>query len=387
MTLRFLTAGESHGKALLGILEGVPSNLALVVEDIQRDLRRRKLGYGRGHRQKIEDDAVEILSGVRHGRTLGSPIGLQIANKDWRNWETIMQAEPFDGEVKRRVEVPRPGHADYVGSRKYRFSDMRNALERASARETTMRVALAAVARRLLQECGIAIGSRVVRVGAVVDESSYFGHAGELNALTDPSPVRCLDKRAESAMCAAVDAAKKAGETLGGVFEVVADGLPIGLGSYAQWDRRLEGPIAQAFLSLNALKGVEVGLGFAAAATPGSQAHDEMFPGARAGEVTYQTNRAGGLEGGVTNGQPLVVRAAMKPLATLMSPLRSVKLATNEAAQAHIERSDVCAVPAAAVIAESLLALVLADALLDKFGGDSLEELVERVRLWRESGL
>jgi len=378
--MRFLTAGESHGKALLGILEGVPSGLALSAEDIHRELRRRKLGFGRGHRQKIEDDAVEILSGVRHGQTLGSPVGLVIANRDWRNWESILQPEPFEGEVKRKVEVPRPGHADFVGGVKYRHPDLRNVLERASARETTMRVALGSVARRLLHECGIAIASRVTRLGSVQDQSPVNVPISELNALTDTSPVRCLGDA--TAMCQAVDAAKAAGETLGGVFEVIASGVPIGLGSYSQWDRRLEAAIGQAFLSLNAIKGVEIGMGFATASVPGSQAHDEFFPGARPGLVTRRTNRSGGIDGGISTAEPIVVRAAMKPLATLMSPLLSVHLSTNEPAKAHIERSDVCAVPAAAVIGESLLALVLAEALLDKFGGDSLTEIQGRVRAW-----
>lgn len=380
--LRYLTAGESHGKGLLGILEGMPAGLTITAEYLHAELKRRKLGYGRGHRQKIEDDAVEILSGVRHGYTLGSPIGLVILNKDWKTWEGIMQAEPFSGEVKRPVEIPRPGHADYVGRIKYGHEDMRNILERASARETTMRVALGSIARRFLEECGIRIGSRVTGIGSVSDPSPLSVPVKDLNAKVDASPVRCLGAEAEKRMVEEVEKAKKAGDTLGGLVEIYADGSPIGLGSHVQWDRRLEGEIAKQFLSLNAIKGVDMGLGFQVAATPGTQAHDSFYPGSGPGKVTYKTNRSGGVDGGMTTGQMLVVRAAMKPLATLMEPLPSVKLETNEVAQAHVERSDVCAVPSAAVIGETLLAFVLADALLQKFGGDSMAEFLPRLQAW-----
>jgi chorismate synthase len=383
MSLRFLTAGESHGKALVGIIEGVPAGLSLTAEAIEAQLLRRKSGYGRGNRQKIENEEFEILAGVRHGLTLGSPIALLLPNKDWRAWTDIMQSEPFAGEIKRRVDVPRPGHADLVGGVKYGFDDMRNVLERSSARETAMRVAIGAVARTFLEALGIAIGSRVVRVGAAVDPSVCEVPARELNARTDASPLRILDRAYDAAFVAEVDRAKEAGDTLGGIFEVIADGLPLGIGSYAQWDRRLEAGIGEAFLSLNAIKGVEIGMGFALGTVPGSEAHDEFFPGDDA-RVSRRTNRSGGIDGGMATGEPLVVRAAMKPIATLMKPLASVDMRTGEAVKAHIERSDTCAVPAAAVIGEALLALTLANAVLAKFGGDAMDELAPRVHAWRE---
>lgn len=384
MPLRYLTAGESHGKGLVGIIEGIPSGLTLTIEYIHEQLRRRKQGYGRGARQKIETDAVEFMSGVRHGTSLGSPIALLVLNKDWKNWETIMQPEPYTGEVKRKVEIPRPGHADLVGGIKYRHSDMRNVLERSSARETTIRVALAAIARKFLEDSGIFIGSRVTQIGAIQDSKPLAIPVSGLNAASDLSPVRCLNAEAEAKMVAEIERCKKEGDTLGGIFEVFASGVPVGLGSYAQWDRRLEGIIASQFMSLNAIKGVEVGLGFTAGATLGSLAHDEILPGSKPGRVKYASNRSGGIDGGMTTGQPIVVRAAMKPISTLMQPLRSVKLSTNEATSAHIERSDVCAVPAAGVIGEALLALVLAEALLEKFGGDSMSEFLPRLKEWNE---
>lgn len=356
MKLRFLTAGESHGKALVGILEGLPAGLALSDAPIKEQLARRKQGRGRGNRQKIETDAVEILSGVRKGKTIGSPIALLIQNLDFKNWQDVMCVEDRGEPERRRVEVPRPGHADLVGKIKYRLDDMRDVLERASARETAMRVAVGSVARVFLSACGIEVSSRVVSIGGA---------------------------KGDDAVAAAIDAAREAGDTLGGVFEVSATGLPIGLGSYVQWDRRLEGPLAAAVMSLNAIKGVEVGLGFAAADLPGSQAHDAYEPKGKT--VAYQSNRSGGIDGGMTTGQPLVVRAAMKPLATLMKPLDSVDLKTMKAAKAHVERSDVSAVEAAAVISESLVALVLADAVLDKFGGDSMAEILPRLKEWKKS--
>ncbi len=381
MSLRFLTAGESHGQALVGILEGLPAGLALTAEDLQRDLLRRKKGHGRGRRQEIEGDAVEILAGVRRGKTLGSPLALLVPNLDFKNWRGIMGAEPTDAPSQRRVEVPRPGHADLVGRLKYGFDDMRDVLERASARETAMRVALGGAARRLLEECGVVVASRVVAIGGVEDPAPAPVPVAELDALTDRDPVRCASPEASARMVARVDEAKAAGDTLGGVFEVLVEGLPAGLGSYAHWDRRLEGPLSAALMSLNAVKGVEVGLGFAAARLPGSGAHDAYEPRGR--KVAYRSNRSGGLDGGMTTGQTLVLRAAMKPLATLMKPLDSVDLRTMKPAKAHVERSDACAVPAAAVIGESLAALVLAGAVLDKFGGDSMGELLPRVRAWR----
>ncbi|MBI3564717.1 MAG: chorismate synthase, partial [Elusimicrobia bacterium] len=345
-----MTAGESHGKALVGVLEGMPAGLRLTAADVQADLLRRKKGHGRGNRQKIEGDRVEVLSGVRRGLTLGSPIALLVPNQDFKNWEGIMGAEPTDAPAPRRVEVPRPGHADLVGKLKYGFDDMRDVLERASARETAMRVALGAVARRFLDECGVTVASRVVAIGGEEDATGLPCPVKALNARVDADPVRCGNLDASARMVARIDAAKAAGDTVGGVFEVLADGLPVGLGSYAQWDRRLEGPLAAALMSLNAIKGVEVGGGFRSAAAFGSRAHDAYEP--RGKKVGYRSNRSGGLDGGMTTGQTLVVRAAMKPLATLMKPLDSVDLRTMKPAKAHVERSDVCAVPAAAVIGE-----------------------------------
>ncbi|HEY0613468.1 MAG TPA: chorismate synthase [Candidatus Elarobacter sp.] len=378
--VRFLTAGESHGPALVGIIEGIPSGLAIDAALLLAQARRRKLGFGRGNRQNIETDEVRIVGGVRRGVTIGSPIALILENKDHVRWAEIMRVEaPENGEpAARQVHVPRPGHADRVGGIKYGREDLRDVLERASARETAMRVALGTVARALLGALGVTIASRVVRIGRAVDETPWRDAAPEE---VDASPVRALDGASAAAMVREIEVAKAAGDSLGGVFEVVARGVPIALGSYVQWDRRLEGEVAKAFMALNAIKGVEIGLGFGAAAVPGSQAHDEYEPGDGA-RTQYRSNRAGGIEGGMTTGQPIVVRAAMKPIATLMKPLGSVDLRTGEATPAHVERSDTCAVPAAAVIGESLLALVLASAVLEKFGGDSLDELRERVEAW-----
>lgn len=387
--MRFLTAGESHGRALVGILEGMPSNLPLTLAHLHAQLRRRKLGFGRGTRQAIETDEVEIVSGVRHGITLGSPIAVLLVNRDWDNWRGIMDVAPppataSDGAASggRRVAVPRPGHADRIGGRKYAHDDMRNVLERSSARETAMRVALGTVARTLLEALGIDIASRVVRVGGAVDTQTPQLPVSAWNAVTDASPARCLCADASARMVTAIEAAKANGDTLGGVFEVVTAGVPWGLGSYAHWDRRLEAEIGRAFLSLNAIKGVEVGLGFGVAERPGSAVHDALAPDGHGG-ARPTSNRAGGLEGGMTTGEPLVVRAAMKPLSTLMRPLASVNVATGAAAQAHVERSDVCAVPAAAVIGEALVALVLAEAVLTSFGGDDFGRLRRAVAAWR----
>jgi chorismate synthase len=382
-TLRFLTAGESHGPALVGIIEGIPSGLAVDAEMLLAQARRRKLGFGRGNRQNIETDEVRITAGVRRGVTIGSPIALILENKDHVRWAEIMRVDPpSNGEpAARQVHVPRPGHADRIGGIKYDRDDLRDVLERASARETAMRVALGTVARALLAELGVTIASRVVRIGGAADASPWRDVTPDE---IDASPVRALDADAAEAMVREIEAAKAAGDSLGGVFEVVARGVPVALGSYAQWDRRLEGEVARAFMSLNAIKGVEIGLGFGAAAVRGSEAHDEYEPGGEA-LTRYRSNRAGGIEGGMTTGQPIVVRAAMKPIATLMRPLDSVDLRTGEATRAHVERSDTCAVPAAAVIGESLLALVLADAVLEKFGGDSIGELRERVQAWERT--
>lgn len=383
--MRYLTAGESHGKALVGIIEGLPSNIAIDAEAIVHQLQRRKQGYGRGRRMQIETDAIELLSGIRHGFTLGSPIGVILPNKDWKNWQNIMQPEAAEGEVKRQIFIPRPGHADLVGAIKYDYHDLRNALERASARETAMRVALSCFARQFLEQLDIHVGSRVTQIGAVTDTSALAHTIPDLNTAVDSSPVRVQSAEAETAMIAAIDEAKAEGDSLGGIFEVYASGLPVGLGSYSQWDRRLDTRIGAVFLGMNAIKGVELGLGFEAARVKGSQAHDEMKPGQAPLDVRYATNRAGGIAAGVSTGQPLVVRVAMKPIATLMKPLQSVDLRSGKADKAHIERSDTCAVPAAAVIGEALLALALAEFVLEKFGGDSLGEIQTRVQQWRET--
>ncbi|MBI3505910.1 MAG: chorismate synthase [Proteobacteria bacterium] len=374
--LRFLTAGESHGRGLAAILDGMPAGLTLEAGYLNAQLKRRQQGYGRGGRMKIESDEAEILSGVRHGKTLGSPIALLIWNRDWKNWTEAMKVEPGGDESLKSVSVPRPGHADYQGIVKYGHSDVRNVLERASARETAARVAVGTVARRFLEEFGIEIGSRVVSIGDVVDEEAGEDLSGaELNRRCDASEVRVLGKSAEKKMIAAIDAAKKAGDTLGGVVEVRVTGLPLGLGSYVQWDRRLEGDLGKAFLSMNAIKGVEIGMGFETARAPGSKAHDELFWDKTKTHAVRKTNRSGGIDGGMTTGMPLVIRAAMKPLATLMEPLRSIDLKSKQEVTAHIERSDVCAVPAAGVICETLAALELADAFLVKVGGDSIQEI------------
>ncbi len=385
MSLRYLTAGESHGKGLIGILEGMPAGLSIAPEDLQEQMLRRKMGYGRGNRMKIESDEVEIYAGLRHGKTLGSPIALVVHNRDYEHWRQIMRINPPDTPVAREVHVPRPGHADRVGGIKYAHRDMRNVLERSSARETAMRVALGTFARRLLQETGVTIASRVIAIGAVRDDSHLRIPIASINAAADASPVRCLDPSAGEKMVQTITSAREDGDTLGGVFEVYASALPIGLGSYAHWDRRLEAEVGRAILSLNAIKGVEIGLGFSGASRRGSDASDAFFPGNGDLKTTYRTNRSGGIDGGMSTGQPLVVRAAMKPLSTLMRPLDSVDLRTGEAAPAHIERSDTCAVPAAAVIAESLLALLIAHSVLKKFGGDSMEELLPRIQAWSQA--
>ncbi|MCZ6915302.1 MAG: chorismate synthase [Gemmatimonadetes bacterium] len=377
--IRFTTAGESHGKGLVAILEGIPAGLPLVADDVNRELRRRMQGYGRGARMKIEADAVEFLAGVRAGETLGSPIALFIANKDWENWTDVMAAEP-DGDAesrrRRRLTRPRPGHADMVGILKYDRTDARDILERASARETAARVACGAVCRVLLEQFGVEIGSHVVQLGPVAVQPPD-PLPTPLNAAADKSKTRCLDQAATSAMVKAIDAAKKDGDTLGGVVEVVARGVVVGLGSHVSWDRKLDGRLAGALMSIPAAKGVEIGLGFAGASRLGSQAHDEIAWGgpAASGGVARASNRAGGLEGGITTGEPVVVRVAKKPISTLMRPLDTVNIETGEAAKAQSERSDVTAVPALGVIAEAMVAIVLADAMLEKFGGDTLADL------------
>ena len=378
--LRLTTAGESHGPALVCTLEGMPAGLPLSAADINADLFRRQQGYGRGRRMQIERDEIEFLSGVRAGETLGSPIAMLIRNKDWKNWVEIMDPAPrdedADGLRKRSVTRPRPGHADLTGILKYDRDDARDILERASARETTARVAGAAIARVLLKCFDISIGSHLVHLGGI--DAAPVALPADLNAASDASPVRTLDPDAEARIVALIDAAKADGNTLGGICEVVARGLPVGLGSHVSWDRKLDGRIGQAMLSIPAVKGVEIGIGFDAARKTGAEVHDEiaLAPGRTvAGNVKRTTNRAGGLDGGMTNGEPVVVRVAMKPIATLMKPLQTIDTTTSEVAQAVVERSDVTAVPAMGVIAEAMLALVLADAMLEKFGGDSLAEM------------
>jgi len=374
---RWLTAGESHGPALVGVVEGVPAGVPLTREDIDRDLQRRQQGYGRGDRMKIEQDRVEVLGGVRHGRTLGSPVALMVRNRDYENWRESMSPDP--GVADRVVTRPRPGHADLVGGLKYGHRDLRNVLERASARETTMRVALGAVARALLTPLGVRVAGHVVRIGDItVPDRDYAAHEFDH---VDESPVRVIDRSAESAMTQAIDAAKAAGDTLGGQFEVRVFGLPPGLGSYVQWYRRLEAQLALAMLSIPAMKAVEMGTGFRQTEAAGSEVHDPIRWHAERG-FYRDSNRAGGIEGGITTGAPLVIRIGMKPLSTLLKPLDSVDIATKETYQAQVERSDVTAVPSAVVVGEAMVLHVVAAAVLDKFGGDSLEEIQERWELW-----
>lgn len=365
----------------MALLEGMPAGLELVVErDVDPELRRRQGGYGRGRRMQIESDGAELLSGVRLGETLGSPIAMLIWNRDWENWQTAMDALPpgpdTNPKALRAHYLPRPGHADLVGALKYDRRDVRDILERASARETAARVACGAVAKRLLGEFGIRVDSHVVSIGSVQSEPALLPE--KLNDAVDESPVRCLDADAAESMMAEIDAAKERGDTLGGVFEVVATGLPAGMGSYVSWDTKLDGRLAGAVMSVQAVKGVEIGLGFEGARRPGSDVHDPIVPAEekpRTGGLGRSSNRAGGLEGGVTTGEPLVVRGAMKPISTLRKRLPSVDLRDGSVGDAAVERSDVCAVPAAAVVAESMVALVLVDAFLDKFGGDAMSEV------------
>ena len=372
---RFTTAGESHGRGLVGILEGIPAGLPVSAERINVELKRRMGGYGRGARMKIESDQIEWLAGVRAGETLGSPIAMLIWNRDWEHWRDVMAPEAdAPGETRRRqVTRPRPGHADLAGALKYDREDARDILERASARETAARVACGAVCRVLLAQFGIEIGSHVVELGGVTARLPTPLPV-PINAAADASPVRCLDPDAEREMIARIDAAKAAGDTLGGVVEVVALGVPVGLGSHVSWDRKLDGRLAQAIMSIPAVKGVELGLGFEAARRRGSEVHDEILPG-----FERATNRAGGTEGGMTTGEALVLRAAMKPISTLMAPLKTVDLASGAAAQAQSERSDVTAVPAMGVIAEAMVALVVSQAMVEKFGGDALSEMKRNV--------
>jgi chorismate synthase len=380
--LSFRTAGESHGRGLVALLEGVPAGLPLEMErDVDPELSRRQGGHGRGRRMQIEADRAELLSGVRLGETLGSPIAMVVWNRDWEKWRTAMSPlPPAAGEnpkALRPLYLPRPGHADLAGALKYDRRDVRDVLERASARETAARVACGAVVKRFLGEFGIGVGSHVVSIGdvdAVVPEPL----PGDLNGTADPDPVRCLDSQASARMVAAIDDARERGDTLGGIFEVVATGVPVGLGSHVAWNARLDGRLAAAVMSVQAVKGVEIGLGFEGARRPGSEVHDPIVRAPdkpRSGGLGRASNRAGGLEGGITTGEHLVVRGAMKPISTLRRPLASVDLRDGSAGDAAVERSDVCAGPAAAVVAEAMVALVVADAFLEKFGGDSLREV------------
>ncbi len=383
--LRFLTAGESHGRTLVAILEGVPAGLTIDFDQITQDLRRRQGGYGRGQRMAIESDHADFIAGVRRGKTTGAPIALLIANKDWKNWQLTMHVESeapagATGANRAAVVRPRPGHADLSGGLKYEHEDLRDVLERASARETAARVAVGAIARQLLASVGIEVVSHVTGIGDVVlpdDPPVAFTTAA---AIAADAPLHCADPSAETAMMAAIDRAREAGDTMGGSFEVIARGVPAGLGSHIQWDRKLDGRLAQALMSIPAIKAVGIGLGVEAARRPGSRVHDEIV--ARTGAnveapaIARPTNRAGGLEGGVTNGEEVRVSAFMKPISTLMKPLRSVDLTTLEEAPAAIERSDVCAVPAAAVVGEAVVCFVLAEAVLERFGGDTMRQLL-----------
>ena len=407
--LRYLTAGESHGKCLTGIMEGVPANLSITEGDINKELARRQTGYGRGGRMTIERDEVEITSGVRFGRTLGSPITIVIQNMDWENWREVMSSEFGVGSSElKTITKPRPGHADLAGALKYDHHDIRNVLERSSARETAVRVAVGAVCKRFLDEIGIRVISWVNEIGGVSIDTRHKTQDTRLKSgvlslvsvfsLAESSDVRCPDKKISEKMRRAIDKARKNGDSLGGIFEVAVTGVPPGLGSHVQWDRKLDGNLAKALMSIQAIKGVEVGMGFGVAANLGSKVHDEIFYRSQKSEVRSQkknfwpviprfyrkTNNAGGIEGGMSNGEPILLRAAMKPIPTLYKPLRSVDINTKRSFQASVERSDICAVPAASVIGEAVVALEIANAFLEKFGGDSLDEIKRNYRGYLE---
>ena len=380
--LRYLNAGESHGKGLMAVLEGVPAGLPLTAETINRDLARRQGGYGRGGRMRIEKDQIEFYCGVRKGKTLGNPLGLLIRNRDWDNWQDVMAAEPGPPSAERVVTRPRPGHADLVGAIKYGHRDIRNVLEKASARETAIRVAIGAVAKALLAEFDVQVVSYTIRIGSVVaprvdDYVAAFERA-------EQSQVRCADAAASEKMIERIRSAKHKGDSLGGIFEVVVTNPPIGLGSYAQWDRRLSARLAMAAMSIQAMKGVEIGMGFESAQRFGSEVHDDIYPSEIRPGFERKTNNAGGLEGGITNGQSIVLRVAMKPIATLYQPKHSVDIRTKEPFEATVERSDICTVPAAGVVGEAVIAYEMANAMLEKFSGDSVDEMKRNFAAYQE---
>jgi chorismate synthase len=375
MSLRFLTAGETHGPQLTAIIEGLPSNLNIDFEELNFQLHRRQKGYGRGRRMQIEKDQANFVGGIRHGYTTGAPVALVVQNNDWKHWQNIMNIEPIEGsdEEKRRVHRPRPGHADLNGGLKYNLKDLRNVLERSSARETTVRVACGAIARQFLAEFGIKVAGRVLRIGEI--EAPYQDlPIDELIEVTEASSVRVTDAETEKKMEAYIDQIKQEGDSIGGIVECIVEGVPVGLGSHVQYDRKLDARIAQGVMSINAFKGVEIGIGFEAGTIRGSQVHDEIVHSEERG-YHRATNRLGGFEGGMTNGMPVVVRGVMKPIPTLYKPLQSVDIDTKEAFTAQVERSDACAVPAASVVMEHVVAWEIAKAFLEKFGGDSMEEI------------
>ncbi|HDR7783549.1 TPA: chorismate synthase [Bacillus wiedmannii] len=385
--MRYITAGESHGSQLTTIIEGVPAGLPLVADDINEELARRQKGYGRGRRMQIETDQAQIVSGVRHGETLGSPIALVVENRDFAHWTKIMGAEPLteqeEKEMKRKVTKPRPGHADLNGAIKYGHRDMRNVLERSSARETTVRVAAGSVAKKVLAELGITVAGHVIEIGGVEAQEITYSSIEELKSITEASPVRCLDEESGNQMMKAIDDAKANGDSIGGIVEVIVEGMPIGIGSYVHYDRKLDAKLAAAIMSINAFKGVEIGIGFEAAHRPGSEVHDEILWNEEHG-YTRRTNNAGGLEGGMTTGMPIVVRGVMKPIPTLYKPLQSVDIETKEPFTASIERSDSCAVPAASVVAEAVVAWELATALIEQFGLDRMDLIRENIEKHNE---
>ncbi|MDQ0272054.1 chorismate synthase [Cytobacillus purgationiresistens] len=387
--MRFITAGESHGPRLTAIIEGLPAGMPLSVEDINIELSQRQKGYGRGRRMQIEKDQVEITAGVRHGYTLGSPVALTIENHDWKHWTKIMAIDSLaedEAEIKRRITRPRPGHADLVGGIKYGHRDMRNVLERSSARETAIRVAVGAVAKKILSLLNIEVASRVIEIGGVRAEDFKYQNLAALKAVTEDSPVRCSDKAAETGMMEAIDEAKKKGDSIGGVVEVIVEGMPVGVGSYVHHDRKLDAKIANTMISINAFKGVEFGLGFEMARMPGSKVHDEIIWDEYKG-FSRKTNRLGGFEGGMTTGMPIVVRGVMKPIPTLYKPLMSVDIESKATFSANIERSDSCAVPAASVVAEAVVSWELAAALTQQFDSDKFDKLRESIEKHKADAL